>query len=62
MPSMIETLELEQKEIHDLFADINFMKIDPARITQAKARTLVLANEISQAYERWNYLDGKKGE
>lgn len=57
MPSRIEALELEQKEIHELFTGIDFKKIDPARIAQAKARIGVLADEIAKAYERWNYLE-----
>jgi len=57
MPAMIEGLELEQKEVHDLFADIDFHKIGPARIAQAKARARFLADEIAKAYERWKYLE-----
>ncbi len=58
IPSKIEEMEREQKEIHELFANINFKKMDPARITQAKARAQALADEIAKAYERWNYLEG----
>jgi len=62
IPSRIEGMELEQKEIHDLFADSNFHKMDPARIAQAKARAQFLADEIAKAYERWNYLEDASGE
>jgi len=58
MPSKIEALELEQKKIHDLFADMDFQKVDPARITEAKARIQALEEEMAKAYERWNYLAG----
>lgn len=59
IPSRIEVMELEQKEINDLFADSNFHKIDPARIAQAKARAGFLADEIAKTYERWKYLESQ---
>jgi ATPase components of ABC transporters with duplicated ATPase domains len=58
IPSKIEKMELEQKEIHDLFASSNFHKMDPAKIAQAKARAQFLAEEIAKTYERWSYLNG----
>ena len=57
IPSRIERMELEQKEIHDLFADSNFHKMDPAKIEQAKTRARFLADEIALSYERWHYLE-----
>ena len=57
IPSRIEAMELEQKEIHTLFADSNFHKMDPARIAQAKTRDHFLTDEIAKAYERWKYLE-----
>jgi ATP-binding cassette subfamily F protein uup len=57
IPSKIEGMEREQQEIHDLFADSNFYKMDPVRIAQAKTRAKFLADEIVKAYERWKYLE-----
>ncbi|MDO8535574.1 MAG: ATP-binding cassette domain-containing protein [Candidatus Omnitrophota bacterium] len=57
IPAKIEDMEREQKEIHDLFANIDFHKIDPVRIAEAKTRAQVLAEEIAKAYERWKYLE-----
>jgi ATP-binding cassette subfamily F protein uup len=57
IPARIEALEREQKEIHDLFADINSHKMDPARIATAKTRLQSLASEIALVYERWKFLE-----
>jgi len=61
IPSRIEAMELEQKEIHDLFADSNFHKMDPAKIAQAKTTAQSLSDEIAKAYERWKYLEDFAG-
>lgn len=57
IPAKIEEMEHEQKEIHELFADVMVYKKDPSRIARAKARAQFLADEIAAAYERWKYLD-----
>jgi len=57
IPSKIEGMELEQKEIHGLFADSDFHKTDPARIAHLKSRDKFLMEEIRKAYEHWKYLE-----
>ncbi|MFA6320930.1 MAG: ATP-binding cassette domain-containing protein [Candidatus Omnitrophota bacterium] len=61
IPMKIEEVEREQKEIHDLFASIDFHKMDPAVIAQAKTRIQFLTDEIAKAYERWKYLEEGAG-
>lgn len=62
IPSRIEAMESEQKELHELFSDSGFYKLDPARIAETKARAQFLTDEIPKAYERWDYLESlKKG-
>lgn len=61
IPIKIEEMEREQKEIHELFAGIDFHDMEPARIVQAKARMQFLADAIAKAYERWKYLEEMTG-
>ena len=56
LPLKIEKLEEEQKTLHSLFADFSFYQREPAEISQAKARSASLSEELQKAYERWDYL------
>lgn len=55
--SRIEEMEKNRKELYDLFAGTDFHKIPTDQIAQAKARAELLSDEITMAYERWNYLE-----
>ncbi len=57
LPSKIEKLEEEQKAIYALLADFSFYQRDPEEVSQTKARSATLSDELQKAYERWNYLD-----
>ena len=57
LPLKIETLEEEQKMLYSLFADFSFYQRDPSEISQAKARSSSLSEELQKAYQRWEYLE-----
>jgi len=57
IPSLIEKIEVEQKQIYALLADYNFYQKDPEEIAKTKARSEFLSKELEKAYERWGYLD-----
>ena len=57
LPAKIEKLELEQEEIFVLLADINFYQRDPQEIARVNARLEDLAQELLEAYQRWEYLE-----
>lgn len=56
LPLKIEKLEEEQKTLYSLFADFSFYQRDPAEISQSKARSASLSEELQKAYQRWDYL------
>ncbi|MFA5157155.1 MAG: ATP-binding cassette domain-containing protein [Candidatus Omnitrophota bacterium] len=56
LPAKIEKLEEEQKTLYKLFADISFYQRDSAEISQTKARSASLSEELQKACERWDYL------
>ena len=56
LPSKIGKLEEEQKTLYSLFADFSFYQRDPAEISQVKARSVFLSEELQKAHERWDYL------
>jgi len=60
LPSVIEKMEAEQKEIYALLADFNFYNKDSAQIQKTKARSEFLLDELEKAYERWKYLEELK--
>jgi len=57
LPSLIEKMEAEQKELYALLSDFNFYQKDPADVAKTKARSEFLSNELEKAYERWDYLE-----
>lgn len=57
LPMLIEKLEKEQKEIFDLLSDPDFYKKDAKEIEATNLRSQELEKEVSEAYERWNYLE-----
>ncbi len=56
LPLKIEKLEEEQKTLYSQFADFSFYQRDHAEISQIKARSASLSEELQKAYERWDYL------
>jgi ATP-binding cassette subfamily F protein uup len=56
LPLKIEKLEEEQKALSGLLADFSFYQRDPGEISQTKARSASLSEELQKAYERWDYL------
>ncbi|MCX5714800.1 MAG: ATP-binding cassette domain-containing protein [Candidatus Omnitrophica bacterium] len=57
LPSLIEKIEAEQKEIYSLLADFNFYQKDSAEIQKTKSRLEFLSTELEKAYERWEHLE-----
>ena len=57
LPQIIEKLEQEQKEIFTTLSDAGYYKKDPKEIESTQARSEQIEKEISNAYERWNYLE-----
>lgn len=56
LPLKIQELEEEQKALYSLFADFSFYQQDPVKISQTKARSAFLSEELQKGYERWDYL------
>jgi len=56
LPLKIEKLEEKQKMLYSLLADFSFYQRDHAEISQTKARSALLSEELQKAYERWDYL------
>ncbi|NIX15954.1 MAG: ATP-binding cassette domain-containing protein [Candidatus Dadabacteria bacterium] len=57
LPQIIEKLEQEQKEIFSTLLDADYYKKDPKEIEATQSRSEEIEQEISNAYERWNYLE-----
>jgi len=62
LPLKIEKLESEQEEIFALLADINFYQRDPKEVERVNARSETLAQELLEAYQRWEYLEASQKE
>ena len=57
IPSLVEKIEAEQKQIYTLLADFNFYQKDPAEIAKTEARLEFLSKELEKVYARWEYLE-----
>jgi len=62
LPLRIEKLEAEQEEIFAVLSDVSFYQKDPKEIARVNARSEVLAQELLEVYQRWEYLEGSKKE
>jgi ATP-binding cassette subfamily F protein uup len=62
LPLKIEKLEAEQEEIFTLLADINFYQRAPQEIQRVNSRSEAVAQELLEAYQRWEYLEASKKE
>jgi ATP-binding cassette subfamily F protein uup len=56
LPGLIESLEREQKLIHDELADGGLYGRDPARAAQLGERSARIDGELTEALERWEKL------
>jgi ATP-binding cassette subfamily F protein uup len=61
LPAQIEILEQEQAGLHTAMADPAFYRRDKADIAAAKQRMEALELELSEAYRRWESLEGMQG-
>jgi len=57
LPQKIEDLESEQQEIEAMVSNAEFYQSDPDEVKKTLARLESLQDELSQAYDRWEYLD-----
>jgi ATP-binding cassette subfamily F protein uup len=57
LPKRIETLEIEQRLIHEAMAAPEFYRQDGAVITSVRIRLQLIQQELEVAFERWQILD-----
>jgi ABC transport system ATP-binding/permease protein len=60
LPSRIEALEAEQRDVHARIASPDFYKVDRAEIEAALARADRLGRELADAYARWQELESRR--
>ena len=60
LPSRIEALEAEQRDVHARIASPDFYKVDRAEIEAALARADRLEQELADAYARWQELESRR--
>ncbi len=60
LPSCIEALEAEQRDLRAQIADADFYKTARAGIEAALARVDPLARELTDTYARWHDLESRK--
>jgi ATP-binding cassette subfamily F protein uup len=61
LPGLIDTLEAEQKAIHEELADGSLYGRDPARAAQLAERSAHIEEELLEALERWEALSSTPG-
>ncbi len=61
LPARIEALEGEQEALHSAMAEPAFYQQGKAEIAAAKQRMEALETELSEAYRRWEILEGMQG-
>jgi ABC transport system ATP-binding/permease protein len=57
LPLQIQKLEEEQQELYRQLSDYTFYQSAPEKLSQAKARSLELSEELQKAYQRWEQLE-----
>jgi len=62
LPARIEKLEDEQAAVFESLSDINFYQKDPKEIARVNARSEALAQDLLEAYQRWEFLEASKKE
>lgn len=60
LPLQIQSLEQEQKDLLTVLSDPEIYKNEPEKVNESKNRLDEIENEISEAFERWTYLDELK--
>ncbi len=58
LPARIEALETEQAALIESMSSVEFYRQTPSEIASAKAKQETLENELTQAYARWEELEG----
>ncbi|MEJ2396971.1 MAG: ATP-binding cassette domain-containing protein [Gammaproteobacteria bacterium] len=58
LPEKIEALEEEQQEIESLVSQGDFYQQDSTLIKDTLARLDTIHQQLNEAYQRWEYLDG----
>jgi len=59
LPARIETLEAEQRALHERTAGVDFYKESAEAIRKALARVDTLQAELTDAYARWHELESR---
>ncbi len=57
LPAFIESLEAERNGLYEILADPDFYRNESSRVPETKMRIVELEKEISEAYERWEFLE-----
>ncbi len=57
MPERIETLETEQEQLYAQMSDPAFYRAEGEEVAQVKARIDAIAQELEEAYQRWEALE-----
>ncbi len=57
LPLRIEYLEKERDDLFGMLSDPEFYQKEESRVPETKARLEELEKEITQTYERWEFLD-----
>ncbi|NIP30626.1 MAG: ABC transporter ATP-binding protein, partial [Candidatus Dadabacteria bacterium] len=60
LPMLIQNFEQEQKDLITILSNPEIYKNDPDRVNESKKRLDELELEISEAFEKWDYLEGLK--
>lgn len=62
LPHMIHVFETEQKELVEFLSNPEIYKNEPHRVDQAKKRLDDIEKQISEAFERWSFLEEIKSD
>jgi ATP-binding cassette subfamily F protein uup len=57
LPKLIESLEVERNNLFEMLSNPEFYQKEESRVPETKARLEDLEGEITETYERWEFLD-----
>ncbi|MBF0213566.1 MAG: ATP-binding cassette domain-containing protein [Magnetococcales bacterium] len=57
LPARIETLESEQRQLHETMAAPTYYRHPPERLAADQARLTAIEQELAEAYQRWEHLE-----
>jgi len=60
LPQQIEALELEQRQLHEAMAGVDYFQRGATAIAADKQRLTVLDDELGTAYDRWETLETQR--